>query len=133
MKIVVFHNLEILLLLQSKKKNIPFVSKIPHYRVTPLFHHFFLTILLFFEDYGAAYNRLVTLHVSTNVGKKIDYTEIAQRDHLQPLELEARKLEDLAHKIEQDFTHLKERELRHRDTTGKALMFYVDLIFKMML
>lgn len=60
----------------------------------------------------------MTLNVKTNANKIINYEEIAKRDHLQPIELEARKIEDLSNKIRDDFQHLMEREYSHRDTSG---------------
>jgi len=60
-------------------------------------------------------NRMVTLTFDTE--EKKDYAELAKREHLKPMEVELRKMEDLAQNIRNDFSSLKKREARHRDTS----------------
>lgn len=62
--------------------------------------------------------RLVTIKVKVGDGKKINYEELAKAEHLAPVELQARKIEDMAHRVEQDYLYLKNREYIHRDTSG---------------
>eukprot|EP01138_Halocafeteria_seosinensis_P008230 gb/GECG01008411.1/.p1 GENE.gb/GECG01008411.1/~~gb/GECG01008411.1/.p1 ORF type:complete len:221 (+),score=33.20 gb/GECG01008411.1/:1-663(+) len=45
-----------------------------------------------------------------------DYGEIARKEHLKPLELELRKLEDRAVEVFNEQKHMREREKEHRDT-----------------
>jgi len=67
---------------------------------------------------SASYPRVVTVKVRTgDPKKKINYTEIARIEHLQPIELQARRIEDTARRIEEDFMYMKHRELTHRDTS----------------
>lgn len=60
---------------------------------------------------------LVTLDELTGVEGR-NYDEIAKVENLKPLELEIRRLEDLATSIVQDFAHMKQREEEMRSTNG---------------
>ena len=44
--------------------------------------------------------------------------QVGEAEHLKPIELELRKLEDLSESIVQDFAEMKAREELHRDTNG---------------
>ena len=44
------------------------------------------------------------------------HCSVARRDHLKPLELELRRIEDLTSELGRDFEYLKEREARMRQT-----------------
>jgi len=49
-----------------------------------------------------------------------NYDELAKVEKLKPMELELRKLEDLAVSIEKDFARMKQVEEKHRDTNGTS-------------
>jgi len=64
----------------------------------------------------AAYNkRQVTFGLKTGVEAK-DYSTVAKKDDLRPLELEMIKLEDVVEQLNADFRYLKNREGAMRDT-----------------
>jgi hypothetical protein len=45
-----------------------------------------------------------------------DYSAIAKKEHLKPLELELRRIEDTVEMIQKDFEYMREREAVMRDT-----------------
>lgn len=47
-----------------------------------------------------------------------DYSEVAKKEHLKPLELELRKLEDKAEEIHREMSYQRAREENMRDTNG---------------
>jgi hypothetical protein len=47
-----------------------------------------------------------------------DYSEVAKKEHLKPLELELRKLEDKAEEIFKEMSYQRSREEKMRDTNG---------------
>lgn len=62
-------------------------------------------------------------HWRTRAGPQLgadakNYDELAKVEKLKPMELELRKLEDLAVSIEKDFARMKQVEEKHRDTNG---------------
>jgi len=59
--------------------------------------------------------RQVTFALKTGVEAK-DYTSIAKKDDLKPLELEMLKLEDVVEELNADFRYFKNREGDHRVT-----------------
>eukprot|EP00042_Codosiga_hollandica_P018391 m.53940 g.53940 ORF g.53940 m.53940 type:complete len:207 (-) comp48671_c0_seq2:85-705(-) len=70
--------------------------------------------------------REVTLGLKTGVEAR-KYDEIARSEKLKPLELELRKLEDLAESVVADFARMKAREQEHRDTnesTNERLLLF---------
>jgi len=60
--------------------------------------------------------RMVSFKVHTGEQAK-DYAEVARQEKLKPIELSLRKLEDTTQKLRDDFTYMKNRESRHRDTS----------------
>ena len=60
-----------------------------------------------------------------------DYDAIALKEHLTPLELELRKLEDAVTAINKHMTYMKQRESAMRDTNGLFLSSFImtDLIY----
>ena len=46
----------------------------------------------------------------------VDYSEVAKKEHLKPLELALRKLEDRVENAHKEMMYQREREERHRDT-----------------
>jgi len=60
--------------------------------------------------------RLVNLRIQTGGGPK-DYTDLAKKENLKPLELELRKLEDRVAGLKGDFAYMKYRDAKHRDTS----------------
>eukprot|EP00123_Amoebidium_parasiticum_P005453 comp16641_c0_seq1/m.14836 comp16641_c0_seq1/g.14836 ORF comp16641_c0_seq1/g.14836 comp16641_c0_seq1/m.14836 type:complete len:205 (-) comp16641_c0_seq1:230-844(-) len=56
-----------------------------------------------------------TLNLRTGIEAK-DYDQIQEAEKLQPLELELRKLEELAESIANDMAYMKQREAEMRDT-----------------
>ena len=50
-----------------------------------------------------------------------DYADIAKKENLKPIELELRKMQDQVLNLQSDFSYLKKRELKHRDTNGEIL------------
>jgi hypothetical protein len=60
-------------------------------------------------------DRLVELIVHSGVEAQ-DYSAIAKKEHLKPLELELRRIEDTVEMIQKDFEYMREREAVMRDT-----------------
>ena len=60
--------------------------------------------------------RKVTFDLRTGLGAK-DYGEIAKKEHLEPLELEFRKMEDLVEQLNQQLQYLRNRDFEARDTS----------------
>jgi len=59
--------------------------------------------------------RLVDIEIDHN-NKEKDYEEVAKRENLKPIELEIRKIEDAVEALKNDFTYMKNREAKHRNT-----------------
>jgi hypothetical protein len=57
----------------------------------------------------------ITLNIKSGVEAK-SYAAVGEAEHLKPIELELRKLEDLSESIVKDFAEMKRREELHRDT-----------------
>jgi hypothetical protein len=60
-------------------------------------------------------DRLVELVVHSGVEAQ-DYSAIAKKEHLKPLELELRRIEDTVEMIQKDFEYMREKEAVMRDT-----------------
>jgi hypothetical protein len=71
------------------------------------------------EAYPPSYMNHVTLDVKLGVEAK-SYAEVGKAEHLSSMELEMRRLEDLAESIVNDFADMKRREEVHRDTNGSS-------------
>eukprot|EP00048_Salpingoeca_helianthica_P014999 m.224565 g.224565 ORF g.224565 m.224565 type:complete len:208 (-) comp16498_c0_seq1:125-748(-) len=72
------------------------------------------------------HTRLVKLTVKSGVDAK-SYTELAKAEKLKPMEVELKKLEDLAEAALQEFARMKQREAEHRDTnesTNQRLLHF---------
>eukprot|EP00163_Fabomonas_tropica_P020935 TRINITY_DN3686_c0_g1_i3.p1 TRINITY_DN3686_c0_g1~~TRINITY_DN3686_c0_g1_i3.p1 ORF type:complete len:221 (+),score=67.96 TRINITY_DN3686_c0_g1_i3:265-927(+) len=65
--------------------------------------------------YVAGMKRKVSIHFKVGVEAK-DYTGIAQKEHLKPIEIQMRKLEDLLKEAGDEMLYLRQREERMRDT-----------------
>jgi hypothetical protein len=50
--------------------------------------------------------------------KEKDYSDIAKKENLKPIEVELRKIEDAVEQLKGDFAYMKNREARHRNTNG---------------
>ena len=48
---------------------------------------------------------------------------------MKPMEMELRRLEDLAESIVNDFAYMRAREEEMRDTNGKMFFLYLNLHF----
>lgn len=59
--------------------------------------------------------RVVSLKLDVGEKEK-DWSEVARKENLKPLELELRKMQDSVTTIQADFNYMKGREARHRDT-----------------
>ncbi|KAF9432671.1 vesicle coat component [Entomortierella beljakovae] len=58
-----------------------------------------------------------TVDLSFEIGSEtIDYTKLAEKEKLKPMEVELRKLEDLVSDILENMEHLQAREVRMRNT-----------------
>ncbi|KAJ3070961.1 vesicle coat component [Quaeritorhiza haematococci] len=68
---------------------------------------------------GPQYKRTVNLHVDTGAEAQ-DYTELAKKEKLKPMELELRKLENVVEELESLMEYMKERESAMRDTNEIA-------------
>jgi len=55
-----------------------------------------------------------------------DYSEVAKKEHLKPLELELRKLEDKAEEIHREMSYQRAREEKMRDTNGMYAFQILD-------
>ena len=53
---------------------------------------------------------------------------MGKAEKLKPMELELRRLEDLAESIVHDFAYMRAREEEMRDTNGKKLLSFSDNI-----
>merc|ERR1712146_83375 len=60
-------------------------------------------------------DRLIELIVHSGVEAQ-DYSAIAKKEHLKPLELELRRIEDTVEMIQKDFEYMRDREAVMRDT-----------------
>jgi len=60
--------------------------------------------------------RMIKLTIQEGEKAK-DYAEVARKEKLKPIELELRKMEDVVARMKEDFSQMKNREARHRDTT----------------
>ena len=67
--------------------------------------------------YSAGLKRRVQLEIKTGVDAK-DYTEIAKVEHLKPIELELRKMEDTVSTIHAEMLYMRAREEAMRNTNG---------------
>jgi hypothetical protein len=65
----------------------------------------------------------VSFTYEINAGKRRNYDELAKKDHLKPVEVELKKIEDLVNQIREDFSYMKDREAAHRDTNGTPRIF----------
>ena len=61
--------------------------------------------------------KTVTLNLKTGVNAK-DYSAVAKKDNLKPLEIELRRLEDQVQAIHDDLQYMRGREENMRDTNG---------------
>eukprot|EP00020_Sapocribrum_chincoteaguense_P000509 CAMPEP_0170741264 /NCGR_PEP_ID=MMETSP0437-20130122/6126_1 /TAXON_ID=0 /ORGANISM="Sexangularia sp." /LENGTH=159 /DNA_ID=CAMNT_0011079823 /DNA_START=218 /DNA_END=697 /DNA_ORIENTATION=- len=60
--------------------------------------------------------RWIDFRLATGVDA-VDYSEVAKREHLEPIERELLKVEDSVKEVLSDFEYMRERESIHRDTT----------------
>eukprot|EP00050_Salpingoeca_kvevrii_P007636 m.297508 g.297508 ORF g.297508 m.297508 type:complete len:210 (+) comp13624_c0_seq1:188-817(+) len=60
-------------------------------------------------------HRVITLDLKLDADAR-NYDELAKASKLKPMEIELKRLEDLAESIVQDFARMKQREIEHRDT-----------------
>ena len=75
--------------------------------------------------------RRVLLDVKADIEAK-DYSEVIQKEHLRPLELEFFKAEDALKQVAREFNYMRKREARMRETSestgGRIKMFgYVSI------
>ena len=79
-------------------------------------------------DVDNSADRLVELIVHSGVEAQ-DYSAIAKKEHLKPLELELRRIEDTVEMIQKDFEYMREREAVMRDTNEStfARVSYLSL------
>lgn len=72
------------------------------------------------------YSRRVELRWAAGAAT-IDYTEMAKKEHLRPLEVELRRLEDRLDAVQKEMQYQREREEQHRDmsevTNGRVMWF----------
>jgi len=61
--------------------------------------------------------KTVTFSFKTGVNAK-DYSSVAKKDNLKPLEVELRKLEDTTALIHEELLYMKERESTRRQAAG---------------
>lgn len=67
-----------------------------------------------------------TISLTLSNGGK-DYKELAKKDHLKPLEVELKRLEDTVVQISQEMKSLQEREAKMRETndsTGRRVVWF---------
>lgn len=62
--------------------------------------------------------RRVNMDILTGVNAE-DYSEVAKKEHLEPIEVELRKLEDQVFEVHKEFLYMREREAAMRDTNGE--------------
>lgn len=69
------------------------------------------------EEISTLPARLVEFNLHSGVEAQ-DYSAIAKKEHLKPLELELRRIEDTVEMIQKDFEYMRDREAKMRDTNG---------------
>lgn len=57
-------------------------------------------------------------------------TQVAEAEHLSAMEVELRRLEDMADSIVRDFGMMKKREELHRDTNGSSKSLVLSLCYR---
>jgi len=65
-----------------------------------------------------------------------DYSDLARKEHLKPLELQLRKMEDRVEGIHKEMLYQREREEKHRDTnesTNSRVMWFSILTIAVVL
>ncbi|KNC52399.1 uncharacterized protein AMSG_12161 [Thecamonas trahens ATCC 50062] len=67
-----------------------------------------------------ANGRKVSIDISAGL-KTDDYTEVAQKEHLSPMEVELRRMTDIARVIKDDLIHMRNREARLRETNESTI------------
>lgn len=70
--------------------------------------------------------RLVTFNQRSGLGAK-DYGDVAKKEHLEPLEVELRKMEDLVEELNGQLQYLRNRDFEARDTsesTNSRVVWY---------
>jgi p24 family protein delta-1 len=67
------------------------------------------------QAFAPGTKRRVTFEYRTGVAAR-DYSEVAKREHLEPLAVELRKMEDLVRDVNSDMQYLRDRERLMRDT-----------------
>lgn len=68
---------------------------------------------------GPAGNALRRVEFTVKSGVEAnDYSAVARKEHLEPLEIELRRLEDSVYEIHKEFLYQREREETMRDTNG---------------
>ena len=76
----------------------------------------FLDIRTGTAQHDSESKRRVTFDLRTGLDAK-DYGDIAKKEHLEPLQLEFRKMEDLMDQLNQQLQHLRNRDFEARDTS----------------
>jgi hypothetical protein len=69
-----------------------------------------------FENLGMS-QKQVKLDLKTGVHAK-DYSSVAKKENLKPIEVELRRLEDQVQEVHTDMSYLREREEQMRNTNG---------------
>jgi len=75
-------------------------------------------------------NRVATLMAEQGDHKQKDYEAVAWKENLKPIELELRKIEDSEESLKTEFTYIKNREARHRNTneSTNARVFWMSIV-----
>jgi hypothetical protein len=76
--------------------------------------------------HGGEQEREVHLHLKHGVEAK-NYDDLAKAEKLKPMELELRRLEDLAESVVNDFAYMRAREEEMRDTnesTNSRVLYF---------
>ena len=73
-----------------------------------------------FENHGGKVRRV---HLDVKMGFEArDYTRIAKKEHLKPLEVDMLKMEDAVKEIHEEMEYMRDREIEMRNTNGKAIL-----------
>jgi hypothetical protein len=69
-----------------------------------------------YENLGLT-QKQIKVDLKTGVHAK-DYSSVAKKDHLKPIEVELRRLEDIVQSVHEDMNYLRSREEEMRNTNG---------------
>lgn len=89
-----------------------------------------------FENLGMS-QKTIKFDLKTGVHAK-DYSAVAKKDHLKPIEVELRRLEDMVQSVHEDMSYLRTREEEMRNTNGARIAlvltaFRINLFFCLLL